>query len=93
MTTLPAEIKGKFRQKLTNIILFSYALLVGTAVPLAFSRCTADCFSCGSCGLYLGILPVVSAVLARNRLKHLWERFSGFCARRSVSAPKKDRGS
>jgi hypothetical protein len=58
------------RKRVLSITIFCYALVVGTAVPIVFSRCTANCLSCGSCGtMVLGIVPVVAGLVMKNRIK------------------------
>jgi len=69
MSEKMASRKKKPRRKTANAWLFSYALVVGTSAPVLLSRCRANCASCGSCILLLGIVPLVIFLSAQNRLR------------------------
>jgi hypothetical protein len=83
------SVKENTRRKAINIALFSYTLILGTSLPIALSRCTANCYSCGSCGLYFGIVPVIMAVLMRNKIKRVWISFTGLFTGRNNTAVNK----
>ncbi len=68
-----SKIKYEFRQNTLKVVLFSYALILGTSLPLTLSRCSANCSNCGSCALYLGIIPIILAVALRKKIKYGWE--------------------
>jgi uncharacterized membrane protein len=55
----PTEIKNHLKHHATSITVFSYAFGVGAVLPAALSRCGANCLACGSCGLALGVVPLV----------------------------------
>lgn len=62
-------LKNKARQKTANAILFGYAVVAGTSIPLVFSRCSSNCLSCGGCLLILGgMLPLVLFVTIKGRI-------------------------
>jgi hypothetical protein len=81
MKDLFYKIKTELRQNMVKVILFSYALILGTTLPLTLSRCTANCSSCGSCALYLGIIPVIAAVALRKKIRHGWESLANAFSR------------
>ncbi len=66
-------LKSWVRGKTLSITLFVYAAVAGTALPVALSRCTASCTTCGACGtVFLGILPLIFGVMLRDRLKRVF---------------------
>lgn len=72
MKSMLQKLKSGLKQNTGKIVLFCYALLLGTSLPIALSRCSANCFSCGSCTLYLGIIPLVTAIALRNKIRQAW---------------------
>jgi hypothetical protein len=83
------NIKSKAKQNIGEIVLFSYALVLGTSLPLALSRCSANCLNCGSCTLYLGIIPIIAAVALRNKIKRIWEHIIHSVSRITRTALRK----
>ncbi|MDH5385719.1 MAG: hypothetical protein OEY18_13525 [Candidatus Aminicenantes bacterium] len=49
-----SRMKKKVKQKTANAVLFGYAVVAGTSVPLLFSRCSSNCLTCGNYVLILG---------------------------------------
>ncbi len=74
MNTLWRRISSQVKQNAFKIVLFGYALALGTALPLTLSRCGSNCLSCGSCSISLGIIPVIAAVALRSKIKSGWTR-------------------
>src|SRR5512137_175274 len=72
MKTILQKLKSRIKQNSGRMVLFCYALILGTSLPIAFSRCSANCLSCGSCSLYLGIIPLITAIALRNKIKQGW---------------------
>jgi hypothetical protein len=88
MKILFPEIKSWARKKVWQIVLFSYALGLGTSLSLVLSRCNSNCLNCGSCGLYLGIIPVIAAVALRNQIKRGWDRILHNFSREAKTASR-----
>jgi hypothetical protein len=76
MRSILGNIKSELRQHIAKVILFSYALILGTSLPLALSRCTTNCLNCGSCSIYLGIIPIIAAIALRNKFRRLRDRLT-----------------
>ena len=69
------QLKEKISLKTRKMMLFGYALLIGTSVPVILGRCGANCGSCGSCGLFLGIIPIAAVLALKIRLEWILKPF------------------
>jgi hypothetical protein len=71
-----SALKNRMKQRMWNILLFGYAASIGTALPVALSRCNASCVTCGACGgLLLGIAPLILAASLKDRAKRFYASF------------------
>jgi hypothetical protein len=75
-------LKSRMKQRMLNIALFGYAAAVGTALPVALSRCNASCTTCGACGaIVLGMAPLILAVVLRERARRFYASLKGIYSR------------
>ena len=89
MKNIFGNVGSELRRHIAKVALFSYALILGTSLPLAVSRCTTNCLNCGSCGIYLGIIPIIAAIALRNKFKRGWERVTHGLSRNAKTESRK----
>lgn len=64
-----AALRLRIKGKTLSIAVFSYALAVGTSLPLLTARCGTNCATCGYCGVMFGVLPLVLVLVTKDRVR------------------------